>query len=736
MTAQPTPQGVTLLKELLFDRETKRLEEMSRKIEVQAQHALMRDTELSGRIDAVFERAGSEAKLQHSVAGIIDGALREAEVLKHEDLSRAIAPLIVRTIKFQLRESQDEMVDALYPITGRLVKSYVQSAINDMMLEINAKLGGGRPAKLAEQSAASGVSMGELALADANQLRVEELFLVRQGSGELVSHWERPAEDGSASAGTRPGGVDRDVLVSGYLSGIMSLSEEAFGAAPGSFRTLALENGERIFVRGSAAHLLAVRCSGSASAPVEQVIDEVFLETLERYQRVLAVDTVRRRPPRTNGAVPPPSQDDSVGEILPKVGQSIETLTAERQATLASQQMAAQAMAGPSFKRLYVIMSLVATPFIAWGLWSAYQSFQTMLTENAAQRVMAETEDIKGVPPKIDVKRGGRALTLSGFVPSEELRDKLLTRLAAEVPQATIRNQLGVLPAGSGPAEIAIAQLQQQLARAQLDNAVAAPVARATQRLGSVRETVGRLAAAPDTQARVPLQTAGRTLEDAAAALEKTRVVLIGATRPDATVTQPLALAWQKLTFAEAQLARIQGGPPPEERLLSQAPSDPGRLAEEVAMSTERLSTAQLGLSQTVAMLANKIDHIRTPHEAFDALVRSSAIFFDNGTDLRDPGLSGRVLDQLARSLRDNPAFVLRVVGFTDEKGTAAINTNLAQARASRVASLLGERGATASQLVAIGRQTAKDLSRASGPGNVNRRVEFEVGFPGEKGDQ
>ena len=149
MTSQPTPQGVNLLKELLFDRESKRLDVLTLRLETEAAAVAERHKTLNERLDAVFERAGTEERLLHSVAVIIDGALREAEVTRHEPLSRAIAPLIVQTIKVQLRDSQDEMVDALYPITGRLIKSYVQAEVNKRMIEINAKLGGGRPKALA-----------------------------------------------------------------------------------------------------------------------------------------------------------------------------------------------------------------------------------------------------------------------------------------------------------------------------------------------------------------------------------------------------------------------------------------------------------------------------------------------------------------------------------------------------------------------------------------------------------
>jgi hypothetical protein len=74
-------QDVSKLKELLFDSESRALSDLSR------------------RMDLVFERAGSHERFTASVAGVLDDALRQAEVDRHAELSQAIAPLIVKTIK-------------------------------------------------------------------------------------------------------------------------------------------------------------------------------------------------------------------------------------------------------------------------------------------------------------------------------------------------------------------------------------------------------------------------------------------------------------------------------------------------------------------------------------------------------------------------------------------------------------------------------------------------------------
>lgn len=728
MTSPPTPQGVNLLKELLFDREARRLDELSQRIDAESTSAADRTKALADRIDIVFERAGTEERLLHSVSLIIDGALREAEVTRHEPLSKAIAPLIVQTIKTQLRDSQDEMVDALYPITGRLVKSYVQAEINKRMIEINARLGGGRPA-LDAISAATGVPVGDLALAEANRLAVEEVFLVRRGSGEMLAHWEKPEPDISVPAAQRPGGSNRDVLISGYISGIMSFSEEAFGANPGSFRTLELENGERIFVRGSPAHLLAVRCRGNAGASAEQVIDEVFLDTLERYQQILSADSAMRRADGS-GRTAVETQNQTrheIAAILPALSKSIEKQTAERQTSLAVQSAAPPAA---GFARLYALAALVVTPFLIWGGWSAYVSFQTLRTESAANRVLETVDEVRGIPPKIEVERGGRALTITGFVPTIRLRDQILSRLGQEVPQANVRNHLAVLPPGSAELEATLAELRRDAEQQRVE----ASAATVTRTLARIRQRL-QPAQAMIVQVQNRTQRPSAILVDLGKSLE-VAIEKAAAAGADPEAQNQLDALWQALTQAEAQLAAVMGMPSPAISRGDARP--PGRLelTEDCSLMAERIGAVALGLAlpTEVTTLAAKVERFRLPtaRDELEKFVRTTAIFFDNGADVRDANSTAATLDQLARQLRDNPDIVLRVVGYTDERGGQAINTNLAQMRADRVAALLIDRGVASGRLVAVGRLAGKDLTRTSGTGSANRRVEFELGFSGE----
>ena len=301
-------QSVDRLKELLFNTETHALEELARRIDgitqteartradlteridtaavmetrarddlirrvdgIAASDARARD-EFKMKLDEVYARAGNTEHMTASVADILGDALRRAEVDKHMELSQTIAPLVVTTIKAELRNSQDEMVEALYPITGRLVKSYVAAAIKDLTDQMNRRLEH-NPLMLRLQSLTTGRSVGELALAGTQDFDVKELYLIRRGSGELVAHWPEKAISG------------REHAMSGVLAAVNEFANDAFSADQSCLRQIDL-GGEEVYLRGSPIYLLAARCSGQAPKSVEQTLDDAFLSAVEAQHSI------------------------------------------------------------------------------------------------------------------------------------------------------------------------------------------------------------------------------------------------------------------------------------------------------------------------------------------------------------------------------------------------------------------------------------------------------------------
>ncbi|MDP5007866.1 MAG: OmpA family protein [Glaciimonas sp.] len=100
---------------------------------------------------------------------------------------------------------------------------------------------------------------------------------------------------------------------------------------------------------------------------------------------------------------------------------------------------------------------------------------------------------------------------------------------------------------------------------------------------------------------------------------------------------------------------------------------------------------------------------------------------FQTGKSNVQPTLA-RVLDSFSQNLRQTPASVINVAGFTDSTGTDAINNPLSQARADAVRNYLGQRGVP-NRVTAQGYGSTNpvadnntDAGRAA-----NRRVEIYV---------
>jgi outer membrane protein OmpA-like peptidoglycan-associated protein len=451
--------NVTRLKELLFDAESQRLDDLQHRLAALAaqeteHHSDLstRQTLIAERVDQVFARAGTEERLKKSVAGVLDGAFREAEVTRHEQLSQAVAPLVVKTIKNELRNSQDEMVDVLYPITGKLVKEYVRAAIADLMADINRKLGGSSPSELETRAKALGISVGELVVAEAQELKVDELFLVRKGSGQLVAHWERPDADQPAkTVGQR---TNRDELIAGYLTGITQFSEEAFDGKPGSLRSIDLK-GEKIFVRSSPAYLLAARCSGRAPVAVEQVVDDAFLQVLTDYRQALG--EAKPGDKAANSAV-----DAAVLSLLPNLAADCERRFAKAREDLETR---AKSIKPASNWRPKAIAAAVLLPLLGGIGWWAWLSFETSRTRMAAEAVLGSVPELEGYPVQIEVERGGKALTLGGLMPTPAVRERTLAALdVALKDRAVVKSRLGLIPTVAGAPDLTgdVAALRRQ----------------------------------------------------------------------------------------------------------------------------------------------------------------------------------------------------------------------------------------------------------------------------------
>ena len=145
----------------------------------------------------------------------------EVQINDKEALVSTITPVIADAIRTNIRESQSEMVDALYPIMGKLVQRSVTEAMRELAQRIDHQMRKTFNFKdLLHRVTARlrGVSDAEMALRNALPFHILELFLIHRESGLLLLHASSTPEEAA----------DTDVI-SSMLTAIRDFAEDAFG---------------------------------------------------------------------------------------------------------------------------------------------------------------------------------------------------------------------------------------------------------------------------------------------------------------------------------------------------------------------------------------------------------------------------------------------------------------------------------------------------------------------------
>lgn len=691
-------ETVTRLKELLFDRENREL------------------NSLAGRIAELQARAGSDEQFQHSVAKVLKGALEQVEKSgpQLKDVSEAMAPMVLRTLDRELKSQnrQDQIAGIIYPRLGEIVRSYVASAVRDMMEKINRRLEGGLGRNrfmLWLRSAASGRTMAEQALADTAKLEVLEIYLVRRGSGELIHHWERDQPTTSSAA---QHGANRDTLISGFLAAITAFAEEAFEADKESLRTVDFGD-HRIYIRGSPDYLLAAKCTGSAPESIEQLLDRALLRVLEEHREI-----ERDLGGGDTGAAHEKLLGDLAGDLDAQISERASAASRARTA-----------------RTLKSLAAIIGLPILAFGAWYYYVSWTTQELQLRANQVLAGIPALKGYPVSAHVERGGSRIWVTGLAPNEETLRTILETLKAAAPSSQLSDAMSVLPT---------LDVETRLGEEALKRAI-----------DGARRKLGALAADLATaQDRAPDGAEREALAMAEAATRRGAGDINRGDHRDGELVGAVRRAVLELRGAAERLGAVAGV---EVRWPADVPNEALDGAASLMLAAERISvlvgvleqrravvpiakqidTVRDRMAERIAELEKRLEQLRppapTPRAMLAAFISGHAIFFGNDVDYRNSATALSTLDQLAPLVKAAGAIV-RIVGYTDETGSATRNSPLAQARADRVLADLVARGSSRSSFIAVGRANGSNLAPGTGAESPNRRVEFEIAFDGEKG--
>lgn len=259
----------------------------------QAHTGIAEIRELKVEIEALryktqHDTAGLMAHLTPVMSNMISDTIRDSR----DEMAEALGPVMGEAIRVQIRNSRTTMIEALYPIIGELVQRSITEAIREIQRNIDARI----KAAVGPQSLwrtllarLRGVSPAELALRDALSFGVEQIFLIQRGSGLLLAY--KNLTDEAPSTAEAIQAADSD-LISGMLTAIRDFVQDSFGRGQKEEELNEIQYGrQRIIIQSGQAAYLAVVINGTEpagfNAKLRQFISELHLhhkKALHDYQ--------------------------------------------------------------------------------------------------------------------------------------------------------------------------------------------------------------------------------------------------------------------------------------------------------------------------------------------------------------------------------------------------------------------------------------------------------------------
>lgn len=450
------------------------------------------------RLDRLEARLGSDEALKTSMVPLIADVLRDAGVKDYQRLAGAMAPVVLQSIKTEIHNSRDMMVDALYPITGRLVAAAVRNAFRDMVEQLNQKLDQSLSMdrwRAKAKARMTGRSEAEILLSEGAAFEITDLMLINRETGFLMAQ---------AGADDDQGGMDSQMLGS-VLTAIMAFVRDAMSqASEQDLRTLHVGD-LRLHLQVSPGVILAIKTKGPPPAAFDSALNATFCAFLADWGETLS----------------DPDEIDSAKEVALS-----EDLEKRFQALLQAKQSNFKA---PSKKGVFLLSALALLGIGLLG-WHLYGRWERSSIESTASAVIDDMPALTGFPLSVRYDSDEQALQINGLTPDQTAMASLRTGLEAAIPDTPLSFQVQPLPVGDidvdglatredlneatasleadlvGPLDREVAKLTEQAARltqdiAALDRRMAdldQSVTAVDQRAGSAARTADQMRAAID----------------------------------------------------------------------------------------------------------------------------------------------------------------------------------------------------------------------------------------------
>lgn len=240
---------------------------------------------ISARIEVLEQTLNERNKLSERVDPIIEQQIDEFKA----SIPTTLGPVITATLKEEIKNSKDEVVDAIYPILGKMVKKYVAQEIKLLSEKIDDQLGFLKRWKRKFRSFVTGVNEEGLMLGDLAATKIEQVLLIEKDSGILKASYAKSQT------------MDEE-MVSGMLTAIKSFVEDAFNQKNQNLELIEYEL-YHIHIQSFATHYVAVVISGNYITRSKNALQDIIFDFYNSYM-AMNLDLVFETSSNENSIVP------------------------------------------------------------------------------------------------------------------------------------------------------------------------------------------------------------------------------------------------------------------------------------------------------------------------------------------------------------------------------------------------------------------------------------------------
>lgn len=219
------------------------------------------------------ESLKSELQMQHFEENRLNPYFEQKINYLQQNFPELFGSFVSTAVKVQLRESQDEVVEALYPIMGRLVRKFIASELQAIAESIDKRLNEVLSPDAWWQRFLdffNGKKTEVEVMKHISRPKLEEIFLIDLNSGLLLGHYSYNNL------------IDPDIIA-GMLTGIKSFVEHAFMQGPQELQSLEYDK-YKLLVNSLHTVYIAFVVEGNVTPEYKADLFNLTLSFAEKYK--------------------------------------------------------------------------------------------------------------------------------------------------------------------------------------------------------------------------------------------------------------------------------------------------------------------------------------------------------------------------------------------------------------------------------------------------------------------